>query len=189
MAQNGLQVQFITMDGTNVYADFGGTPPGQVAMYAMGAIPYGWLECNGAAISRSTYAALFGRIGTTYGSGDGSTTFNIPDMRGYFARGWDDGAGRDPGRAIGTTQADAFKSHNHGINDPGHTHTLTLSATGGNSLALSQPPPHFSGDTAGAPGSPPTATTAGSYTGISTQSAGTTETRPINLALAFAIKT
>lgn len=60
----------------------GNVPTGCVAMYINATPPTGWLLCNGTAVSRTTYAALFTVIGTTYGSGDGSTTFNLPDMQG-----------------------------------------------------------------------------------------------------------
>jgi len=93
----------------------GGTPAGAVTAFAMSTAPSGWLKCNGAAVSRTTYAALFSAIGTTYGSGDGSTTFNLPDLRGEFVRGWDDSRGVDSGRTMGSTQADELKSHNHFI--------------------------------------------------------------------------
>ena len=63
--------------------------------------PTGWLKCNGAAISRTAYAKLFAAIGTVFGAGDGFTTFNLPDLRGEFVRGWDDGRGVDGGRAFG----------------------------------------------------------------------------------------
>lgn len=66
--------------------------------------PSGFLECNGAAISRSTYASLFGQIGTMFGAGNGSTTFNLPDLRGEFLRGWDHGRGIDDGRGMGSWQ-------------------------------------------------------------------------------------
>jgi hypothetical protein len=62
-------------------------PAGAVMPFAMNAAPSGWLAANGAAVSRTTYAALFSAIGTTYGIGDGSTTFTLPDLRGYFVRG------------------------------------------------------------------------------------------------------
>jgi phage-related tail fiber protein len=61
-------------------------PAGAVRAFAMSTAPDGWLKCNGAAISRTTYSKLFGVIGTTWGSGDGSTTFNLPDLRGEFIR-------------------------------------------------------------------------------------------------------
>ena len=75
--------------------------------------PTGYLKANGAAVSRSAYSSLFAAIGTTFGAGDGSTTFNLPDLRGEFVRGWDDGKGIDSGRALGGWQADDFKSHKH----------------------------------------------------------------------------
>ena len=89
---------------------------GMVAYFAMNTAPSGWLKANGAAVSRTTYAGLFTAIGTTFGAGDGSTTFNLPDMRGEFARGWDDGRGVDSGRVFGSAQSDAFQGHWHGIN-------------------------------------------------------------------------
>lgn len=80
-------------------------PTGVVATFAMNSAPTGWLKANGAAISRTTYATLFAAIGTTFGVGDGSTTFNLPDLRGYFSRNWDDGRGIDSGRSFGSLQA------------------------------------------------------------------------------------
>jgi len=77
-----------------------------VGFFATQTVPDGFLECNGAAISRTTYLRLFTAIGTVFGIGDGSTTFNIPDMRGYFPRGWDNGRGIDPARAFGSSQND-----------------------------------------------------------------------------------
>lgn len=87
----------------------GGMPSGAVQAFAMSTAPNGWLKCNGQAVSRTTYAALFSAIGTTYGSGDGSTTFNLPDLRGEFVRGWDDSRGVDSGRTMGSTQDDAMQ--------------------------------------------------------------------------------
>lgn len=81
--------------------------PGFVLPFAASTPPSGWLRANGAAVSRTTYAALFAAIGTTYGAGDGSTTFNLPDVRAEFPRFWDDGRGIDANpspRVIGSTQ-------------------------------------------------------------------------------------
>jgi len=86
---------------------------GQVAHFSMSGAPTGWLKCNGAVISRTTYSALFAVIGTTHGAGDGSTTFALPDLRGEFIRGWDDGRTVDNGRSFGSFQGDDYKSHNH----------------------------------------------------------------------------
>ena len=87
----------------------GGMPSGAIQAFAMSTAPSGWLKCNGQAISRTTYAALFSTIGTTYGNGNGSTTFNVPDLRGEFIRGWDDSRGIDSGRTMGSTQADQMQ--------------------------------------------------------------------------------
>jgi len=92
-------------------ADGVATPAGQVALYARSTAPTGWLKANGAAISRTTYAALFTAIGTTFGAGDGSTTFNLPDLRGEFIRGLDDGRGVDAGRALGSPQSGQVGQH------------------------------------------------------------------------------
>lgn len=89
------------------------SPPGQIAFFGRQTAPAGWMKANGAAVSRTAYAALFAAIGTTFGAGDGFNTFNLPDMRGEFPRGWDDGRGADGGRALGSQQAQAFASHNH----------------------------------------------------------------------------
>ena len=78
--------------------------PGTLALFVVDATPTGWLRCNGATVSRTTYANLFAAIGTSYGSGDGSTTFGLPDCRGEFPRFWDNGRGLDSGRSIGSWQ-------------------------------------------------------------------------------------
>jgi len=85
----------------------------QVCFFARETAPDGFLKCNGAAVSRTAYADLFAAIGTTYGAGDGSTTFLLPDLRGEFIRGWADGRAVDTGRAFGTFQDQAFASHTH----------------------------------------------------------------------------
>ena len=83
---------------------------GEVAFFARTTPPSGWLKANGAAVSRTTYAALFAAIGTTFGAGDGRTTFNLPDLRGEFIRGLDDGRNIDIGRRLGTAQGDAIRN-------------------------------------------------------------------------------
>lgn len=85
-------------------------PSGAVMYFAGQTAPTGWLKANGAAVSRTAYAALFAAIGTTYGTGDGRTTFNLPDLRGEFVRGWDDGRGIDSRRALGSGQSDAIRN-------------------------------------------------------------------------------
>lgn len=88
-------------------------PSGAVMPFARNTAPSGWLKCDGSLVSRTTYAALFTAIGTTFGAGDGSTTFALPDLRGEFVRGWDDGRGVDSGRSHGSPQLDAFQGHWH----------------------------------------------------------------------------
>lgn len=85
-------------------------PAGAVMHFARSTAPTGWLKANGAQVSRTAYADLFAAIGTTFGTGDGFNTFNLPDLRGEFVRGWDDGRGVDAGRAIGSAQGDAIRN-------------------------------------------------------------------------------
>lgn len=114
MALSKLSYQGITsvsntaISGTIVGTQLGDGIVGQVSFFALNSAPTGWIKANGAAVSRTTYASLFATIGTTFGTGDGSTTFNLPDLRGYFPRGWDDSAGVDSGRSFGTTQDHAI---------------------------------------------------------------------------------
>jgi phage-related tail fiber protein len=133
---------------------------GMVATFAMVTPPAGWLKANGQAVSRTTYAALFTAIGTTFGAGDGSTTFNLPDLRGEFMRGWDDSRGIDSGRVFGSAQADEFKSHSHNI------------ILGGDGFAA---------------GTRPQRTFNNLGTAV-TELTGGTETRPRNIALLACIK-
>jgi len=108
---------------------------GQIAYFATAVPPNGWLACDGSNVSRTDYADLFGVIGTTFGIGDGSTTFTLPDLRGEFIRGWDSGRGLDKRRGFGMVQEDAIRQHNHTgttVNAGGpHTHVGTASTAGG----------------------------------------------------------
>lgn len=91
-----------------------GETAGAVMYFAMDTAPTGWLKANGAEINRSTYSRLFSAIGTTFGSGDGSTTFNLPDLRGEFIRGLDENRGADPdSRSLGSSQGTALEDHGH----------------------------------------------------------------------------
>lgn len=119
-------------------------PTGSIIEYGGATAPTGWLLCNGAAVSRATYAALYAVLGDTYGAGDGSTTFNVPDRRNRvgvgagstYARGATGGAttsttsadgahnhtGSTDGHALTTAQ---MPSHTHGVSDPGHSHVVS----------------------------------------------------------------
>jgi microcystin-dependent protein len=150
---------------------------GHISFFARSTAAAGYLKCNGAAVSRTAYSNLFSAIGTRFGVGDGSTTFNLPDLRGEFIRGFDDGRGVDTGRVLGSWQAADNAPHNHGITDPGHIHAVGRVAGGNGGL-------QFSGGTGMADIYPNTGAAA---TGISIAAQGT-EGRPRNVALLAFIK-
>lgn len=77
---------------------------GTIETWSTNVCPAGYLECSGQAVSRATYAGLFNVLGISFGAGDGSTTFNLPDLRGEFIRGWDHGRSIDSGRSFGSSQ-------------------------------------------------------------------------------------
>lgn len=139
--------------------------PGDVKYTARNTAPTGWMKANGAAVSRTTYAALFSAIGTTFGPGDGVNTFNLPDLRGEFIRGWDDARGVDVGRAIGSAQAQSIQRHAHDVLVRGQA---GLSGDSGNDLT--------------------TRSSQGQNITIASEATGGTETRPRNIALLACIK-
>ena len=140
------RVGYVYDSGLADYIPFTGPPAslpsGMVTMTAANTAPTGWQICNGAAISRTTYADLFTAIGTTYGVGNGSTTFNIPDMRGRVVAGADssqtefDALGEKGGEKTVTLTTAQIPSHSHantasfsgnyantGDDGPDHSHT------------------------------------------------------------------
>lgn len=123
---DGTNGQALHTNGAGALSFSNVCPIGAILAWTTASAPTGWLECNGAAVSRTTYATLFALISDDYGAGDGSTTFNVPDLRGEFIRGWDHGKGSDPNAAartnrgdgttgdnVGTKQADEFELHGH----------------------------------------------------------------------------
>lgn len=151
-------------------------PAGTVIAWPTATCPSGYLLADGALASRTQHADLYAAIGVIYGAGDGVSTFGLPDYRGMFLRGWDDGAGVDPdaatrsdrgdgttGDAVGTIQQCEIESH---------AHVLTQVNDGG--AVASGPHPAFDQYNNG--GFPPTEATGGS------------ETRPVNAAVAYCIK-
>lgn len=146
------------------------TPPGMVAHFARNTTPAGWLKANGATISRTTYVGLFAAIGTTFGAGDGLTTFNLPDLRGEFLRGWDDGRSIDSSRIFGSSQSGQLEGHYHGLQKIAfHNASNDIGSDG-------YPMRYAAGDD-------------GSYNNWETDSTyGGNETRPRNIALLACIK-
>lgn len=136
-AQNNLQVY----SGSKVESlGRQWAPPGAVLPFCRSTAPLGWLKANGAAVSRTAYPELFATIGTTWGAGDGFNTFNLPDLRGEFIRGWDDGRGLDANRVIGTVQGWAIEAHAHsGTTNGGgnHQHTATTDVQGNHAHSIS----------------------------------------------------
>lgn len=104
--QKPRYINGVLFDGST---DINVTPPGAIQFFATDWAPTGWLKANGAEISRTTYANLFAVIGTYYGNGNGTTTFNLPDARGNFIRALDDGRGVDQSRTLGSWQGDAIR--------------------------------------------------------------------------------
>jgi microcystin-dependent protein len=167
------------LDGSNLTNLPSGATVGGIQFFLSNTAPAGWLKANGALLSRTTYAALYAYAAASgnivaeaswsankgaFSTGDTSTTFRIPDLRGIFIRGWDDSAGVDSGRAIGSSQADDNKAH---------THTVSGLLTATNSVQL---------DTSGS-GQPYTANDT-----KTSSSSGGTEARPKNVALLACIK-
>ena len=158
-------------------------PVGAVAYFAANSVPTGWVKANGAALSRTTYAALFAAIGTTYGAGDGTTTFKVPDLRGEFVRGFDDARGVDSGRVFGSAQDSANLSHTHSTDSQGaHTHSVP---TAWSSSSYNR---HASDDSgSGNTHTTGTSGSAGAHTHTALASGGT-EARPRNIAMLACIK-
>lgn len=123
-----VKLNLMTTQINSLTSGTGNVPVGATLEYAGSVLPTGFLFCDGAAVSRTTYANLFTALGISHGQGDGVNTFNLPDYRGVFLRGVDGGAGRDPdassrtallaggntGDTVGSYQEDAIEFHKHG---------------------------------------------------------------------------
>lgn len=160
-------------------------PSGAVFAFAMSTAPSGYLECDGSAVSRTTYAELFAAIGTTWGAGDESTTFNLPDLRGEFIRGWDNGRGADSGRVFGSEQSWAIENMTGrvgtiGTPNEGFFGEETIEATGPFGLE-----PSLSGIQ---PGGTSSSTPSGFNFDASRVVNTSTETRPRNISMMYCIK-
>ena len=183
-------------------------PAGAVFYHAKSTAPTGFLKANGAAVSRTTYSALFTAIGTTFGAGDGSTTFNLPDLRGEFIRGWDDARGVDASRVFGSAQGNANLSHAHTASETtagSHSHGGTAASNGAHthtvSGTISSSSKFPTTDTSGYINGTATTNSTGAHTHtvttdtfaahshtITVAASGGTEARPRNVALLAVIK-
>lgn len=200
---DGSDGQMLKTNGSGVlsFTTVQGVPSGAVFCIAVATVPSDYLECNGAAVSRTTYAALFAVIGTAYGAGNGSSTFNLPDLRGEFIRGFDNGKGTDSGRAIASSQTSQMMQHNHAVSasssvtDPGHLHSVDYTNSHTDDGRPEESGTGFSGTH-----NTNTATTGISVsTSISQSNRGGTENtesatsspenRPRNIAMMYVIKT
>ena len=171
----------MTPERTLQSIQYNAVPVGTVLHSARTTAPSGWFVCDGSAVSRTTYARLFSAIGTTFGTGDGSTTFNLPDLRDEFIRG-----ANGVSRPVGTSESDSFGSHSHSgaTNSAGaHTHSIT---TGNNSSGGQGVVEDAQTSPAGVTAS---TNSAGSHTHtFTTNATGGAETRPRNVALLPIIK-
>lgn len=154
-------------------------PVGTILSYSAATAPTGFLLCDGSAVSRTTYADLFALIASTAGQGDGSTTFNVPDLRGRFLRGRDGGAGRDPDAASRTAMAtggatgdNVFSVQDDGVGP--HAHDLDVTQGGTD--------PSVTSALAGAESGESANVVQDNHTTIGS------ETRPVNANVAFIIK-
>jgi microcystin-dependent protein len=175
-------------------------PTGAIMPFATNSAPFGWLAADGTAVSRTTYAALFAAIGTTYGAGTGGTTFNLPDLRGIFVRGINSQtiSGVTYSGTLATKQGDSVGPHTHsgttGDDSPDHTHTTytgkrdnteindgSYPAGNNNPIAKTAVPTNYQASGA-------SARHQHLFTTSSQSPVGTTETRPANIALLYCIK-
>src|SRR5215831_373279 len=137
------------IDPAKISGGIGGVPTGCVLEFAGSAAPSGFLLCDGSAVSRSIYATLFGIISTTYGVGDGSSTFNVPDVRGRVIVGVGTVAavnaiGKNENQAVGSRQMVHSHSSSHNLTLPNHGHNVSdPTHAHGNSFTLA----NYSGGT------------------------------------------
>ena len=189
-AADGSSGQALTTNGSGAlaFATIGGVPTGAVFYFAANTEPTGFLKCDGRPVSRTNYSALFAVTGTTYGVGDGDTTFNLPDLRGEFIRGWDDGRGVDASRAFGSAQGYATAKPQTTtatrLLGDGTTTTIDASTTNPSAIGFTRVSKTTEGVTAGTIDS----TGSGQEIDVLQGVTGDAETRPRNVALLACIK-
>lgn len=199
LPDGGLNISKLSSTLINILA-----PTGKIDAYGGNSAPTGWLICDGSAVSRETYSDLYGVVGINFGQGDGSTTFNLPDLRGRFLRGVADGSSNDPDRAsrtamntggntgdaVGSVQGDATKRPNTAFttNTTGnHQHTLHNFTSGSGKNRQIQPVSNAS-SSGNLPIDGSVTSTVGNHS-HSITGGGDSETRPLNAYVHFIIKT
>lgn len=188
---NGEIPTLVTQIETAIQSFLGGNStlvlPGTTVLWCAPVVPTGYLELAGQPISRTTYSALFSLFGTTYGAGDGSTTFNLPDTRGEFIRGWDHDRAVDDGRVLGSHQNDTIQNITGSLRadsvDSGNTQFIDNLQTFG-AFGVIPGNKAFTGDNSGGSGQ-----AWGADFDASRVVRTSTETRGRNIALMFIIKT
>ena len=171
-----------------------GVPVGTILAHAANTPPSGFLECNGSNISRSTYATLFSTISTTFGVGDGSSTFALPDLRGQFIRGWANTGSTDASRVFGSTQTDQNKNHTHTTDSTSLTGGIRKISegflVGGSATGVFTKTSDGNNSVTGSSSTSPVGGVDfdGTHTHTISSSGGGTEARPTNLALMYIIK-
>lgn len=152
---------------TSAVEKFRFVPTGAIIPFPALTIPLGWVACNGQELNKTISANedLFNVLGYAYGGS--ADLFRVPDLRGYFIRGWDDNRGIDPGRALGSNQEDILKSHTHSFVWGQNAGTASASTAGSTVSNF-----NFKAD----------------ITGDHIENTGGTETRPKNVAMIHCIK-
>lgn len=192
-------------NGGMEWAASAAAPVGQVGAFALTACPTGWILGDGSAVSRTTYSALFAAMGTIHGTGDGSTTFNLPNYLGRFLRGLANGSTNDPDRAsrtamatggatgdnVGSVQGHAFQTHTH--TQDSHTHTLNMrfgsSISNASTWVAGSTNNSFQNVTAtSSSANATTATNQNAAASGATAQASTSETRPVNAYVLYCVK-
>ncbi len=189
------------------------TPVGTIIAYSSASVPAGYLACDGSQPARATYPELVAVLGTNWGVPGNVNNFRVPDLRGSFLRGRDGGRGLDDARGsrtadfvgaatgdnIGSYQHDEFRSHGHGVNDPGHGHGASVNrtantyiryrnfVTGGGGRGYN-PDVEDGTSTSGIYENNYSVSISTGFTGISIQGAGGAETRPDNYNVNYCIK-
>jgi microcystin-dependent protein len=180
----GAQIASATITASNLAVTVGVNPAGTIIMFGGTVTPTGYLFCDGSAVSRTTYATLFAAVGTAYGNGDGSTTFNVPQGQGVFMRGVDNGFGNDPDAGISDTVFQVLEVTpeitwvpHKGWQLQSHGHGAAISNTAGGQSD--------SGSAGSVSPNPPIYAAGDNYI----QFTGGNQTNPVNIYVNFYIKT